>query len=198
MTECIDTVGFIFQKSCVKIKCYKTGCYRYKLAVFKLNKSDFISSTLVIASTPEEAWNGFKNNVSTLLNSDLIISVSKCNKLNSFGAKLVKVKSCTTDSLSLYFSFNIVPLAPSICNSTNSVCIPLTSNSTVPTTSCSPDNYWPDTDYTAPNQTCANLSGNFFYNLECGTYNNVKFFIQNDYCQTPCFKNTTCTSPYRF
>ena len=40
MTECIDTIGFIFQKSNVKIKCYKTGCLRYKLAVFKLSKSD--------------------------------------------------------------------------------------------------------------------------------------------------------------
>ena len=195
MTECIDTIGFIFQKSKVKIKSYKTGCYRYKLAVFKLTKLDFISSTLIIASSPEEAWNGFKTNIYSLINSDLMISVSKCNKLNSFGAKLVKVKKCNCcDDLSLYFSFNIVPLTPSICNNINSICIPLTANSTAPTTSCSPDNYWPDTDYNSANQTCANIAGNFFYNLECATYYNVKFFIQTDYCQTPCFKNTTCVN----
>ena len=192
MTECIDTIGFIFQKSNVKIKCYKTGCLRYKLAVFKLSKSDFISSTLEIASSVEEAWNGFKNNINSLINSDFMISVSKCNKLNSFGAKLVKVKKCSCcEDLSLYFSFNIVPLTSTsnTCNYTNSICIPLTYDSNVPNVSCYPENYWPDSQADLNNPTCANIAGNFFYNLESTIYYDIKFFHQQNYCQTPCFKS---------
>ena len=165
MTECIDTIGFIFQKSNVKIKCYKTGCSRYKLAVFKLSKSDFASSTLAIASSIQDAWVGFRNNINTLINSDFMISVGKCNKLNSFGAKLVKVKKCTCcDDISLYFGYNIVPLT-STYNNSNGVCIPLTVDSNVPNVSCYSGNYWPDSQSDINNPTCANIAGNFFYNL---------------------------------
>jgi hypothetical protein len=190
MGEYIKTIGFMFKKSNVKIKCYKTGCYRYKLAQFKLTRNDFCSSTLEITTSPEEAWNSFKSNIYTLINSDFMISVTKCNKLSSFGAKLVKVRkcSCCDDVIGLYFSFNIVPLTPTPCNYSNSICIPLTVNSNVPNVSCTPNNYWPDPDGPNTLQTPANTAGNFFYNLECGTYSDIKFFYQENYCGTPCFK----------
>ena len=196
MTECIDTIGFIFKKSNVKIKCYKTGCSRYKLAVFKLSKSDFASSTLAIASSIQDAWDGFRNNINTLINSDFMISVGKCNKLNSFGAKLVKVKKCTCcDDISLYFGYNIVPLTPTNNTNCNGVCIPLVYGSNVPTVSCYYENYWPNPPPESPsdvnNPTCANIAGNFFYNLESTTYYDIKFFHQQNYCQTPCFKSQT-------
>lgn len=193
MTDCIDTIGFIFQKSRVQIKCYKTGCYRYKLAVFKLCKSDFVSSTLDIATSVEDAWNSFRNNVINLINSDFMISVTKCNKLNSFGAKLVKVKKCSCcDDVSLYFNFNIVPNTPTNCNNTNSICIPLTPSSNVPNVSCYPENYWPDSQANLNNPTCANIAGNFFYNLECGNYFDVKFYYSETFCNNPCFKPVKC------
>lgn len=194
MGECINTIGFMFQKSNIKIKCYKTGCYRYKLAQFKLKKEDFLSSTLEITTSPEEAWNSFKNNIVSLVNSDFMISVSKCNKLNSFGAKLAKVRkcSCCDNVIGLYFSFNIVPLISNTCNYTNSTCIPLTSDSNIPNVSCYTDNYWPDSEADINNATCANIAGNFFYNLESGTYSDIKFFYQQNYCNTPCFKQVTC------
>ena len=124
MGEYIKTIGFMFQKSNVKIKCYKTGCYRYKLAQFKLTRNDFLSSTLEITTSPEEAWNSFKSNIYTLINSDFMISVTKCNRLSSFGANLVKVRKCPCcdDVIGLYFSFNIVPLTPTTCNYSNSIC----------------------------------------------------------------------------
>ncbi len=190
MTEYINTIGFMFQKSDIKVKCYKSGCYRYKLAQFKLTKSNFLSSTLGITTSPDDAWNSFKVNIYTLINSDFMISVTKCSKLSSFGAKLVKVKkcSCCSDVIGLYFSFNIVPLTPTTCNYSNSICIPLTSNSNVPNVSCTPDNYWPDNKAPDFSQTPANTAGNFFYNLESGTYSDIKFFYQENYCGTPCFK----------
>jgi len=193
MTECIDTIGFIFQKSRVQIKCYKTDCYRYKLSVFKLSKSDFISSTLDISTNINDAWLSLKNNIINLINSDFIISVTKCNKLHSFGAKLVKVKkfSCC-DDISLYFNFNIVPSVSTTCNYTNSICIPLTSDSNIPTVSCYPENYWPDPESNIYNSPCANIAGNFFYNLENGTYYDVKFYYSNTFCNTPCFKSVLC------
>ncbi len=199
MTTCINTTGFIFSKSKVTIKTYKSGCYKYKLALFKLTKNDFISSTLNISTGAEESWEYLKANIIDLVNKDFMISVTKCSKLHSFGAKLAKIKVCKCcDVINLYFYYNVIPGTTKSCNYNNSICIPLVCDTNQPTVSCYPENYWPDPNPETqqpyyPKGTCTNIAGNFFYNLDCGQYYDVKFYSQTPYCTVPCFKEACPT-----
>jgi hypothetical protein len=201
MTTCIDTLGFIFSKSKVTIKSYRTGRCKYKLALFKLTKNDFISSTMSISTSADESWEYLKANIIDLINKDFMISVTKCSKLHSFGARLAKIKECKCcDIINLYFYYNVIPGISSNCTNLNSICIPLVCNTNQPNVSCYPENYWPDPNPDTqlpyyPPGACANIVGNFFYSLDCGNYSDVKFYIQSVYCTTPCFKQacvTTC------
>jgi hypothetical protein len=182
MGECIDNIGFIFSKVKISIK---NRCLNYKIASFKLNKEDFVSSTLNISTSYDDAWINFKNNIINLINSLFVISVTKVNRLHSFGAKLIKIKDCKCcDNLKLYFNFNIIPntVNTKSCNT----CIPLVENSNVPNTSCFPPNYWPDNNtYTV--SPSANIVCNNFYELESITYTDVKFYYNNLYCNQVCF-----------
>ncbi len=200
MTTCIDTIGFIFSKSKVTLKSYRKGCYKYKLALFKLTKEDFVSSTLNISTSVDESWEYLKANVLDFINQEFMISVTRCTKFNSFGARLAKVKVCKCcDVINLYFYYNIIPGINTYCNPqcnpTNTLCIPLVNNSNMPSVSCYPENYWPDINpnnsqsYYPPGP-CANIVGNFFYNLDCGTYYDIKFYCKSAICSNPCFTET--------
>ncbi len=198
MGECINNIGFIFSKAktCVKNKRKYGNCL---VTSFKLDKSDFVTSTLDISTSQEESWNNFKNNIINWVNGYFVISVTKCDKLHSFGAKLMKIKVCECcDVVYLYFNFNIIPNSVNdTCNNNNSVCFPLTSASNVPSGSCFPPNYWPNTNAIGKtddfiNPPCANTVGNFFYNLESTYYYDVKFYYNEKYCTNLCFKKTIC------
>ncbi len=196
MGECIDNIGFIFSKVKSCIKRNKSQFPNCKLASFKLEKQDFVSSTLGLSTSQDDAWNNFKENIINLINGIFVISVTKCDVLHSFGAKLVRIKVCKCcDVVYLYFNYNIIPNTfNSNCSGCNNICIPLTPSSEVPTTSCYPSNYWPNTnapnklnDYNTP--PCANVAGNFFYNLESTNYYDVKFYYNNTYCNNVSFAN---------
>lgn len=194
MGECIDNIGFIFSKITNTIKCNKkyNNC---KVTCMKLEKKYFVSSTLTISTTIEEAWEGFKNNIINLVNANFVISATKCSKLHSFGAKLIKIKVCKCcDIIHLYFNYNIIP--NSINNATcNNICIPVELTSNVPTTSCIPSNYWPNTPdevYDSNKSPCANIVGNIFYDLESTIYTDVKFYYNTLYCNDVNFYKSKC------
>ncbi len=196
MGENIDNIGFIFSKvkSCVKSNKRKyAGC---KVTVFELKKEDFVMSALSVSTTQQDAWENFKAGLIDLVNGIFVISVTKCDKLYSFGAKLIRAKVCKCcDIVHLYFNYNIVPnTTNSNCSGCTDICIPLTPSSPVPTTGCLPQNYWPNSnaynkmsDYkTSPS---ANVVGNFFFNVETTNYYDVKFYYNNKYCPEVCFAN---------
>ena len=136
-TEYLSQIGFVFNKAETHIRCDKNKryaknkcqecCYYnkfynqascnkcssselYKICIFKLSKKDFCLSTLAISTTFDEAWESFKNNILYLVNGNFVISVTKCNKLHSFYANLIKIKTCKCcDVVSLYFKYNIIP-----------------------------------------------------------------------------------------
>jgi len=196
MGENIDNIGFIFSKVKSTLKCNKKKYGNCKISVFELKKEDFVTSTLNISITQEDAWENFKDGLIDLVNGIFVISVTKCDKLYSFGAKLLRVKVCKCcDIVHLYLNYNIIP------NTVNNgsagcgdICIPLTPSSTVPTTGCQPSNYYPNTnafnkqtDYNI--SPSANVVGNFFFNLESTNYYDVKFYYNNMYCPNVSFAN---------
>jgi hypothetical protein len=156
------------------------------MCIFKLNKSDFISSTLAISTTAEDAWENFKKNIVFLINGNFVISVTKCNKLHSFYANLSKAKVCSCcDVVVLYFKYNILPSLTcyqplmncmASCNNANGAC---------------------GSVYGLNSELCVNLFSNITYDLKCGTYTNLKFFYCNLYTYQPqiCSIATSSSSP---
>ena len=201
MTDLINTLGFIFSESKTIIKsdrknkynafcCNNNYCVNNlcKVCVFKLEKENFISSTLSITTSNDDLWENFKNNIETLLNAFFIISLTKCNTLHSFNAKLVRCKRCDCcDAILLYFKYNIVPynLNTTQCNK----CIPIINNTNIPNTSNIIVNYWPSSQATDNNKPQYNNSSDFAYlKLKSGTYSDIKFFYNDKYASTLCFK----------
>lgn len=139
---------------------------QYKICIFKLKKSHFVSSTLDIATSYDDAWEEFKKNIIYQTNGNFVISISKSNgKLHSFYANMIKAKKChCCDSILLYFKYNIISLVP---------CSQLTN----------PTNY-PDITQPIPNpynSVCANYESNITYNLCSGIYESVRFFNSPNY-----------------
>ncbi len=196
MGENIDNIGFIFSKVKSKVKCNKRKYANCKVVVFELNKEDFVSSTLNISTSQEDAWDNFKAGLVDLINGIFVISVTKCDRLYSFGAKLIRIKVCKCcEVVHLYLNYNIIPnITSNGCVGCPDICIPLTPNSPVPTSITYPQNYWPNTnalnkeqDYkTSPS---ANVVGNFFFNVESTYYYDVKFYYNNKYSPNICFAN---------
>jgi hypothetical protein len=196
MGENINDIGFIFSKVKSSVKCNKRKYVNCKIVVMELKKEDFVSSTLNISTSQQDAWDNFKVGLTNLINGLFVISVTKCDRLFSFGAKLIRIKVCKCcDIVHLYFNYNIIPnTTNNNCSGCTDICIPLTPSSAVPTTACLPQNYWPNTnapykstDYNTPPS--ANVVGNFFFNVESTNYYDVKFYYNNEYCPNVCFAN---------
>jgi len=206
MTNSINTIGFIFNKVKTIIKCDKKRKYSYckcsnnfcvnnlyKICVFKLQKENFVSSTLNISTDNEDAWKNFKENIYTLINAFFIISVTKCNFLHSFNAKFINYKKCDCcDAILLYFRFNIIPYNINMDTCTN--CLPVVCDSNIPTTSSIIPNYWPSSEYNDNNKISYNSMSNFAYkDFKSTVYSDVKFFYNDKYANNLCFtKSTNC------
>jgi len=213
MTDSINTIGFIFNKAKTTIKCDKknkySDCYLnnchsnnycvnnlYKICVFKLEPENFVSSTLNITTDNENAWELFKNNVCNLLNAFFIISITKCKKIHSFNAKFIRYKKCDCcNAILLYFKFNIIPFNLNINNCDN--VIPITHDSNIPVTCNVIENYWPSEDFQDNHKLSYNGISNFAYkDLKSYIYTDVKFFCNDKYSNTLCFKpsiyNNSC------
>lgn len=143
-----------------------TSNSQYKICIFKLKKEHFVSSSLEISTSADNAWEEFKKNVIYQTNGNFVISITKCDgKLCSFYANMIKAKKChCCDSILLYFKYNIISLTP---------CSQLTSPSTYP------DEIQP-TQYPY-NSVCANYESNITYNLCSGLYKSVRFFNSSNY-----------------
>ena len=147
---------------------------QYKICIFKLKKNHFVSSSLAISTSKEDAWEEFKKNIIYQTNGNFVISVTKCdNTLHSFYANMIKAKKCNCcDAVILYFKYNIISLQP------NSL---LTN----------PSNY-PDT--VPPQQNpykniCANYESNITYDLKSGLYKSIKFYNSSYYNYSNYVKN---------
>jgi hypothetical protein len=200
MTDYVNTIGFIFNKAKTIIKCDKRGKYHkyccsnnycvnnlYKICIFKLEKENFISSSLNICTSNDNAWEIFKNNVSTLLDAFFIISVTKNTTAHSFNAKFIKCTKCECcDAILIYFKFNIIPFNFNVTSC--STCIPITCGSNVPVTSSIIPNYWPSSDPQDNNKISYNSMANFAYKcLKSTTYTNIRFFYNDKYASKLCF-----------
>ena len=203
-----------YQKNC----CCCSNCIvsgdNYKICIFKLCKEELLSSTLGIATNFNEAWLNFYNGILNLLNAYFVISVTKCEILHSFNAKLIRVKYCDDcNVVILYFKYNFIPFTNNlnpdldennISNSNNNLLIPnnqasscgslikLNSCSNVPTEqTCYPSNYWPTNE--VDNKTSVNKVSNFSYNnLTSTTYHNLKFYYNDKYVDNICFSKKCC------
>jgi hypothetical protein len=143
-----------------------TNNTQYKICIFKLKKEHFVSSSLEISTSSEDAWEVFKKNIIYQRNGNFIISITKCNNtLHSFYANMIKAKKCgCCDSVILYFKYNIISLES---------CYQLTNPITYP-------------DETQPQPSpyinvCANYESNITYNLKSGLYKSVRFFNSPNY-----------------
>lgn len=143
-----------------------TSNSQYKICIFKLKKSHFVSSSLGISTSVENAWEEFKKNIIYQRNGNFVISITKCdNTLHSFYANMIKAKKCSCcDAIILYFKYNIISLTP--CNQLTN-----------------PTNYPDETQPEAYpyNNICANYESNITYNLKSGLYKSVKFFNSSNY-----------------
>ena len=194
MSECLNAVGFIFDsvktyikkdKLCKYVSSYCQNCLnnnsnqgilspcnkctnnsQYKVCIFKLKKEHFVSSSLAISTSKEDAWEEFKKNIIYQRNGNFVISITKCNNsLHSFYANMIKAKKCgCCDAIILYFKYNIISFTQ--CPQTyNYIDHPDVSEPT----------YYPY------NNVCANYQSNIMYNLKSGLYKSVKFYNSSNY-----------------
>ncbi len=143
-----------------------TNNTQYKVCIFKLKKEHFVSSSLAISTSKEDAWEEFKKNIIYQRNGNFVISITKHdNTLHSFYANMIKAKKCgCCDAIILYFKYNIISL----------LACPQMSN---------PIEY-PDVTQPSPspyNNVCANYESNITYNLKSGLYKSVKFYNSSNY-----------------
>jgi len=193
MPECLNAVGFVFNsvKTYIKkdknnkyVKCncqecnYLNSCNNvsvvcsscknnscYKICIFKLKKENFVSSSLDISTSLEDAWDTFKRNIIYQKNGNFVISVTKNNKLHSFYANMIKAKKCKCcDSILLYFKYNVI--SDLTCyNQFN----------------YNYDNILYDPYLVA----CANINSNIFYDLKSCEYQSIRFFNSSYYSYRP-------------
>ena len=229
--ECLSQIGFAFNKAKTYIKCDKNKrysknkcqecCYYnkyyklnscskcsstdlYKICIFKLSKENFCLSTLDISTNFDDSWESFKKYIVYLVNGNFVISVTKNNKLHSFYANLIKVKSCKCcDIVTLYFKYNIIPTlecyqpVTNLCNNEqnnpynqyndqiNDGCV---YNNEIGNSNSIPPNYWPigcNDTFDIFKKVCANIFSNINYDLQSGEYDNVKFYYNELYSFVP-------------
>ena len=102
-------------KCCGKTACVQKYCSGLfggdaKYCYIKLCKNNLVSQTLSLATTFEECWNGFVSNLYQLLKGSFLISFNKCGIIITIYAQLFRYQLCKeTDSVKLYFKYNIVP-----------------------------------------------------------------------------------------
>jgi hypothetical protein len=139
---------------------------QYKICIFKLKKEHFISSSLEISTSQQDAWEEFKKNIIYQTNGNFVVSITKRdNTFHSFYANMIKAKKCNCcESVLLYFKYNIISLAP---------CSQLTNPTTYP------DEIQPQKS--PYNIVCANYESNITHNLCSGLYKSVRFFNSSNY-----------------
>lgn len=192
----INSIAFTFNKAKITVKCdernkYKKcscdKCDKYKISnnicMIRLKKSEFLSSSLDVSTSPQDAWNSFTKRITSLLYGHFVITLGRNNKFYSIFAQLFKIKTYKDDSFILYFKYNFIP---------NNVCT--LEPQYLITTNCPKistyNNNWIDPN--APIEPSINVIS--FKPLHNCTYHNLKFYCDNSYVFAPIFATTAINS----
>jgi hypothetical protein len=194
-TQCINTNGFNFSKTNLEVyhnykkkkynKCKCKKCVKYiknkSMCIMHLCKSNFLSSSLAVATSAEDAWNQFKSYIPNYIYGHFIISLTLGGILRSMFAQLIRIKmSSCCQIVSLYFRYNFIPNpycryeTDFLVNGTLPNVMGVSNNALDPTN--------PYTVNCIDNNNFAKLCNNT-------TYSNVKFYCDEDYVYTPNFSN---------
>lgn len=177
MSECISTIGFVFSQSKVCVKrdknCKYSNDKNTRIGIFRLNKSELVSSTLSISTSFDDSWDNFKKYILTLVNANFVIKLKKCNKYHSFYANFVKLKESSSNPnvVLLYFKYNVIPnQTPFFMNQENAN-MELVLKTREQSGSAKP--------------ICANIMSNICYELESDCYTDISFFYNEAYRSNP-------------
>ena len=195
INQCINQNGFNFSKVNVGVyhnykkkkfrKCKCDKCVKYiknkSMCIMHLCKSNFVSSSLAVAVSAEDAWEQFKAYIPNYIYGHFTISLTLNSVLQSMFAQLVRLKfSPCCQTVSLFFRYNFIPNP--YCRYETDFLI----SSPLPTTSGVSNN-----TLDANNQYINNCIQNNNFAKICNdtTYYNAKFFCDIDYVFTPNFSN---------
>jgi hypothetical protein len=146
-----------------------------------LCKSHFVSSSLAVATSVDEAWASFKSYIPNYIYGHFNISLTLDGILRSMFAQLIRIKlSPTCETVSLYFRYNFIPNPYCRYETDFLVNGRLPSTMAVSNNTNDPGNLYPPP--CIDNNSFAKLTNNT-------TYYNVKFFCDIDYVFTPNFSN---------
>lgn len=193
-SQCINTNGFNFSKAKIEVfhnykkkvykscKCNKcTKLIKNKsMCVIHLCQKNFLSSSLSVATSVQDAWDQFKQYIPNYIYGHFYISVTMNNILQCLFAQLFRVKfSKCCQKISLYFRYNFIPnpnctLETDFLVYGNVPSVKAVSNNTI-----DPNNPYPNT--CIQTNTCGKLCNT--------TYFNLKFYCDIDYVYTPNFSN---------
>jgi hypothetical protein len=191
--QCINQNGFNFSKANVEVyhnykkkkykKCKCSKCVKYfknkNMCIIHLCKSNFVSSSLAVATSIDDAWNQFKEYLPNYIYGHFIISLTMCGKFKSMFSQLVRIKfSPCCQIVSLFLRYNFIPNP--FCNYETDFLI----TSVPPTVRGISNNVYGNSDINPP---C--IYNNNYTKICDGTYYNLKFYCDIEYIFTPNFSN---------
>jgi hypothetical protein len=191
--QCINQNGFNFSKANVEVynnykkkkykKCRCKKCITYfkdkNMCIIHLCKSNFVSSSLTVATSAEDAWRQFKEYLPNYIYGHFIISLSRNSIYQSMFSQLVRIKiSDCSEIISLYLRYNFVPNP--YCKYETEFLI----GSVPPTVRGVSNNVY---NYNDPELVC--IQNNNYAKLCNHTYYNIKFYCDINYVYTPNFAN---------
>ena len=195
ITQCINTNAFNISKSNVEVyhnykkkkysKCKCKKCVKHikdkSMCIMHLCKSNFLSSSLAVATSAEEAWNELKSYIPNYIYGHFIISLTLQGILRSMFAQLIRIKmSPNCQTISLYFRYNFIPNP--YCRYETDFLVKGKLPNTKGVSNNTDDLNNPYPNYCIDNNNFANLSNNT-------TYSNVKCYCDKWYVYTPNFSN---------
>lgn len=199
VTQCINQNGFNFSQVNVEVynnykkkkykKCKCSKCVKYfknkSMCIMHLCQKNFVSSSLAVATSPEEAWREFKNYLPNYIYGHFNISLTLNGILQSMFAQLVRLKySKCCQTISLFFRYNFIPNP--YCRYETDFLI-----TSIPPTVYGVSNNAYDSQYLKayPYEKQCIQNNNFAKLCNNTTYYNAKFYCDEDYVYTPNFSN---------
>lgn len=196
----INSNGFNFSKTKIEVcneykkvshdKCNCKKCVKVSkknVCVMHLAKNDFLSSTLSVSTSANDAWEQFKYYIPNYIYGNFIISLTRKHVLRSMFAQLIKIKiSPCTQIVSLYFKYNFIP--NSACTGTSNFLV----YGDIPNVSSVSNN----TNDALNPYINPSIDNNNYAKLCNTTYYNVKFYCDSNYVFTPNFSNLPIYSCY--
>ncbi len=167
--SCVNSFGFLFKNACF--------CFKKNKKTIKMKKCDFISSALTVSLNIEDAWRGLLEYITNLVNSYIVVVITKCDKIHSLTVKLCSIKYCEKNEELI---LNVIYPIYSKKNKVN--------NCLCKTKSINPCKQNVTYDYSNNTCSCGDVGSyaNLNYdNLKNTCYENVKFYYDNNYSYNP-------------